>query len=203
MKKVIIPSVATASEPFTIDMGETLALQANGLQGTDYAIVEMVGTTRPGPGTNCGPCASTVVLPEITSTLPLRCPNGARYIMTARQPWLEIPAPRGMELRVRVVADPVSVVTVEADFTPHGPTCASCACIEPWCPSFYLDAKNCRSGWAFAPTDERDPEATVNYTSQSGQTCFLFPTARPGATVLITDAAGAVIGYAANKSTCA
>lgn len=202
MKKVIITSVLTLSEPFVIEPGKTLALQANGLQGTDYAIVEMVQTTRSGAArSEC--CPGDVVLPEIASALPLRCPNGARYIMTARQPWLEIPAPRGMELRVRVVADSVSVVTVEADFSSFGPTCASCACVEPWCPSFYLDAKNCRSGWAFAPSDERDPEATVNYTSQSGQTCFLFPTARPGATVLITDTAGAVIGYAANKSTCA
>lgn len=202
MKKVIITSVLTLSEPFTIDNGETLSLQANGLQGTDYTIVEMVQTTK-GKAASSECCPSSVVLPEIASTHPLRCPNGARYIMTQRHPWLEITAPRGMELRVRVVADPVSVVTVEADFHHYGPTCASCACVEPWCPSHYLSAGSCRDGYAFAVSDQRDPEATVAYVSESGDTVYLFPTARPGATVPIKNTANVVLGYISNKSTCA
>ena len=194
--KIIITTEVTTSEPFTIGVGKAVTLLAKGLQGNDYAIVDIVVTSTSGPQrSEC--CPGEVALPEVTSTVPLRCRNGARAILTATHPWLVLDAPQDVELRVRVVADPVSVVTVSMG-EHKGESCATCQCVEPWAASVPLVTANGRLGFAFAPSDLRDPEATVAYTTVSGGTVYLFPTPRPGANVLVDD--GGIIGYAANEA---
>jgi hypothetical protein len=67
------------------------------------------------------------------------------------------------------------------------------------CPSFSLaDASPAFKGFAYVAGDLTDPAATVPFRGG-----FIYPTAGVGHTVKVTDALGAVIGYAANKSDCA
>jgi len=67
------------------------------------------------------------------------------------------------------------------------------------CPSFSLaDASPFFKGFAYVAGDLIDPAATVPYRGG-----FIYPAAGEGHTVKVTDALGAVIGYAVNKSDCA
>jgi hypothetical protein len=70
---------------------------------------------------------------------------------------------------------------------------------EPFCASLNLKDEFPKfAGFAYFPEDVIDPAATVPFRGG-----FIYPTRGKGHTVKVTDALGAVIGYAANKSDCA
>jgi hypothetical protein len=70
---------------------------------------------------------------------------------------------------------------------------------EPFCASLNLKDESPKfAGFAYFPEDSIDPAATVPFRGG-----FIYPTRGKGHTVKVTDALGAVIGYAANKSDCA
>jgi hypothetical protein len=170
-------------------------LYAQGLQGADRVLVEMVDTTRSGAlPTEC--CPGAVALPEVSSARVYRCRNGARAILTADHPTLVMADPQGVQLRARLEADDLSLATVTLLATEVSGCCA-CECVEPYCPSYALAPR----GYAFAPGDAADPDADVPHLV-NGDLVYLYPTARIGAAVPVRSG-NAVVGYAAGKSLCA
>lgn len=196
----IITSEVRVSNVFYIRTGKQLTLQAVGLQGDDYVIVEVLGLDRarlPAQGNFC--CDSKVPPSEIISITPLRCRNGARVILTRHFPFATLTSPQNTPLRARVVADVTAVITVDAEET-EGSGCDVCACVEPYCASYPMPG----GGYGFVDGDMKDPEATVDVQACDGQgpVAWIFPTARPGATAPQYDCTGALIGYAENRSEC-
>jgi hypothetical protein len=190
---IITSDTPQTSEPFSIVVGGQVQLHAYGLQASDRVLIEIVDATRSGPTTEC--CPGQVALPEVSSAKVLRCRNGARAILTTEYPTLTLDSPQDVQLRARVEADDLAIVRVsllESDAS----DCSTCHCVEPYAASYPLDPR----GFAFAPGDAIDPDATVLYTDEvTGDIVSLYPTPRIGATVAVRSEGDIVVGYARNK----
>lgn len=199
MDKIITPLIGPISEPFKIAVGQQITLVAQGLQNTDRVVVEVITTTPSAPGMDpC--CPGPVALPEVATAEPLRCRNGARAILTASHPWLVLDAPQDVELRARLIADDLAIVTVSM-----GPSdsadCHACECREPYRAVYPItNDEGLVQGYGFVTGPEEDPDATaLLVTLAPGVSVWVYPTPRVGASVPVLNEAGtAVLGYAVN-----
>jgi hypothetical protein len=199
MPMIVAPDVLL-SAPFVVLPGRHVVLQATGMQAGDLAVVELVQLSV-APVASGNPCCYQDVPPTaVLAATPLRCPNGARTLLSAAVPYVVLTGPHMLTMRVRVIpADPSAEIAVHLHDYPAAlnPLCAPC-CAEPFSASYPLAG----GGFGFVDGDMRDPEATVEVQpcNGSGPTVFIFPTPRPGATAPVTDCAGNVAGYAPNTS---
>lgn len=199
MPQIIAPDQLLSST-FEVAPGQQLTLTADGLQGTDSVVVEVITMTAGMPAGNVC-CPGIPALPEVTAAVPLRCANGARVILTATYPFAVISGPVKVPLRVRVVmGDPSATITVDlTEYPAAGGCCAECR--EPYSASYPLD----NGGYGFIAGDLIDPEATIEASpcGGTGPVLHLYPTPRPGASAPQYDCAGVLVGYGMNNSATA
>lgn len=197
-KKIITQLTGPISEPFQIPVGGQVTLLAQGLQATDRVIVEVVTTTSSAQGMDVC-CPGPVALPEVATAVPLRCRNGARAMLTPQYPWLVLDAPQDVELRARLIADDLAIVTVMLGVSDSA-ACHPCECREPYQASYPVrDAEGNLLGYAFVSGAEEDPEATALLETLAPTVhLWLYPDSRPGASVPIFTTGGALAGYAVN-----
>lgn len=116
MTIVIRPNGSLTSDVFALVEGKQASFIAKGLQGTDKVVFEVVTMTRPAP-TIGDPCCgmAPVVLPEVDQAVPLQaaCDCTVQNVeLTVAKPYLVLREPYGLNLRLRVVADPDSSIEV-------------------------------------------------------------------------------------------
>lgn len=190
------------SELFELPPHSGMNLKADGLQGDDYVIVELLQVTSAGPQGGVR-CPGPVSLPDVANAVPLRCRNGARHILTANHPFMRLDSPQIGQLRLRFHPEAgdqdveLTQVKVWQERASGLPGCADCQCVEPYRATYLIaNTPAGQTGFAYVTGDDRDPDATTEFT-QDGETIYLYPTPRRNATVRVPLPAG-IFAYAVN-----
>ena len=215
-------TATSAQTAFFIQTGSQITLQATGLSGADYVVVEILELSKT-PESFGDPCC--MILPvdvQVIRRIPLLCPDGTEARLTAAYPVGVLTGPQEVTLGVRVVADPSAVISVESRQTMASGPCTLCICdrVPPaptpppppppappvYCASVRLSCSG-EPGYGYHTNDARDPAATVLMAPCPGDNfadaVYVYPTPGEGHTVKLVECDGTLIGYGVNRSACA